>query len=149
MKYWIYGDHEKDVNVLDVKTPQADLTDLFPFCDYETQVCAYNLMGDGPDTDVVECKTLEDGNLSKLWCRLNCACRMFTALQFVRRNLSVCPLSGVESHSSVSLQCPVSLVVWPSTSSVQPSLRSAGGSLQSPTATSQLTSSSTRPSMMK
>ncbi|XP_043958074.1 integrin beta-4 isoform X1 [Gambusia affinis] len=60
VKYWIYGDHEKDVNVLDVKTPQADLTDLFPFCDYETQVCAYNLMGDGPDTDVVECKTLED-----------------------------------------------------------------------------------------
>ncbi|XP_014825792.1 PREDICTED: integrin beta-4 isoform X3 [Poecilia mexicana] len=60
VKYWIYGDPEKDAKVLDVRTPQAELTNLLPFCDYETRVCAYNSMGDGPDTNIVSCQTLED-----------------------------------------------------------------------------------------
>ncbi|XP_059180647.1 integrin beta-4 [Centropristis striata] len=60
VKYWIYGDPEKDAQVLDVKTPQADLTGLYPYCDYETRVCAYNAMGDGHYTDMVPCQTLED-----------------------------------------------------------------------------------------
>uniref|UniRef100_A0A3P9Q285 Integrin, beta 4 n=1 Tax=Poecilia reticulata TaxID=8081 RepID=A0A3P9Q285_POERE len=60
VKYWIYGDHEKDAQVLDVRTPQAELTNLLPFCDYETRVCAYNSMGEGPDTNIVSCQTLED-----------------------------------------------------------------------------------------
>uniref|UniRef100_A0A673CWW6 Integrin beta n=1 Tax=Sphaeramia orbicularis TaxID=375764 RepID=A0A673CWW6_9TELE len=60
VKYWIYGDPEKDATVLDVKTPQAELTNLYPYCDYEMRVCAYNAMGDGFDTDVVTCQTLED-----------------------------------------------------------------------------------------
>ncbi|KAM9837621.1 integrin beta-4 [Aulostomus maculatus] len=60
VKYWIYGDPEKDAQVLDVKTPQADLTNLYPYCDYEMRVCAYNALGDGQDTDIVTCQTQED-----------------------------------------------------------------------------------------
>ncbi|XP_044035313.1 integrin beta-4 isoform X2 [Siniperca chuatsi] len=60
VKYWIYGDPEKDAQVLDVKTPQAELTNLYPYCDYEMRVCGYNAMGDGYDTDKVTCQTLED-----------------------------------------------------------------------------------------
>ncbi|XP_029691764.1 integrin beta-4 isoform X3 [Takifugu rubripes] len=60
VKYWIYGDPEKDAQVLDVKSPRADLTNLYPFCDYEMRVCAYNTKGDGYETDIVTCQTLED-----------------------------------------------------------------------------------------
>ncbi|XP_035516781.1 integrin beta-4 [Morone saxatilis] len=60
VKYWIYGDPEKDAQVLDVKTPQAELTNLYPYCDYEMRVCGYNALGDGYNTDVVTCQTLED-----------------------------------------------------------------------------------------
>nr|XP_057918035.1 integrin beta-4 isoform X2 [Doryrhamphus excisus] len=60
VKYWIYGDPEKDAQVIDVKSPQADLTNLYPYCDYEMRVSAYNAMGDGNDTDIVACQTLED-----------------------------------------------------------------------------------------
>ncbi|XP_015244098.1 PREDICTED: integrin beta-4 isoform X1 [Cyprinodon variegatus] len=60
VKYWIYGDPEKDAQVLDVKTPQAELTNLYPYCDYEMRVCGYNAFGDGLETDVVSCQTLED-----------------------------------------------------------------------------------------
>ncbi|KAJ0016250.1 hypothetical protein NQD34_014540 [Periophthalmus magnuspinnatus] len=60
VKYWIYGDPEKDATVLDVKTPQAELTNLYPYCDYEMRVCGYNALGDGYDTDIVPCQTLED-----------------------------------------------------------------------------------------
>ncbi|XP_068614260.1 integrin beta-4-like [Brachionichthys hirsutus] len=60
VKYWIYGDSEKDAQVLDVKTPQAELSNLYPYCDYETRVCGYNAMGDGYETDIVPCQTLED-----------------------------------------------------------------------------------------
>uniref|UniRef100_A0A672I813 Integrin beta n=1 Tax=Salarias fasciatus TaxID=181472 RepID=A0A672I813_SALFA len=60
VKYWIYGDPEKDAQVLDVKTNHADLTNLYPYCDYEMRVCGYNAIGDGYDTDVVTCQTMED-----------------------------------------------------------------------------------------
>ncbi|XP_054454661.1 integrin beta-4 [Anoplopoma fimbria] len=60
VKYWIYGDPEKDAQVLDVKTTQAELTNLYPYCDYEMRVCSYNQIGDGSDTDIVTCQTLED-----------------------------------------------------------------------------------------
>ncbi|XP_045924379.1 integrin beta-4 isoform X1 [Micropterus dolomieu] len=60
VKYWIYGDPEKDAQVLDVKTPQAELTNLYPYCDYEMRVCGYNAVGDGYDTDMIACQTLED-----------------------------------------------------------------------------------------
>lgn len=62
VKYWVYGDSEKDAQIIDVKTNQAELTNLYPFCDYEMRVCAYNAVGDGYDTDIIECQTLEDGN---------------------------------------------------------------------------------------
>lgn len=48
-----------------MKTPHADLTNLYPYCDYEMRVCAYNSVGDGYDTDVATCQTLEDGNYCK------------------------------------------------------------------------------------
>nr|XP_049615693.1 integrin beta-4 isoform X3 [Syngnathus scovelli] len=60
VKYWIYGDPEKDAQVLDVKTPQAELTNLYPYCDYEMRVSAYNSFGDGTETDMIPCQTLED-----------------------------------------------------------------------------------------
>ncbi|XP_029312804.1 LOW QUALITY PROTEIN: integrin beta-4 [Cottoperca gobio] len=60
VKYWIYGDPEKEAQVIDVKTPQAELTNLYPCCDYEMRVCGYNAMGDGYDSDMVACQTLED-----------------------------------------------------------------------------------------
>nr|XP_020495752.2 LOW QUALITY PROTEIN: integrin beta-4 [Labrus bergylta] len=60
VKYWIYGDPEKDAKVMDVKTTHADLTNLYPYCDYEMRVCAYNAMGDSNDTDIVSCQTMED-----------------------------------------------------------------------------------------
>ncbi|XP_040923190.1 integrin beta-4 isoform X2 [Toxotes jaculatrix] len=60
VKYWIFGDPEKDAQVLDVKTPQAELNNLYPYCDYEMRVCAYNALGDGHNTSIVSCQTLED-----------------------------------------------------------------------------------------
>lgn len=60
VKYWIYGDPEAEAQVLDVKTNQAELTNLYPYCDYEMRVCAYNAVGDGNYSDMVPCQTLED-----------------------------------------------------------------------------------------
>ncbi|XP_043103787.1 integrin beta-4 isoform X2 [Puntigrus tetrazona] len=60
VKYWIYGDPEADAEVLDVKTPQAELINLYPYCDYEMRVCGYNALGDGNYSDVIQCQTLED-----------------------------------------------------------------------------------------
>ncbi|KAL7829106.1 hypothetical protein SRHO_G00327400 [Serrasalmus rhombeus] len=60
VKYWIYGDPEADAQVVDVKNPQAELTNLYPYCDYEMRVCAYNTQGDGGYSDIVQCQTLED-----------------------------------------------------------------------------------------
>ncbi|XP_036383011.1 integrin beta-4 isoform X1 [Megalops cyprinoides] len=60
VKYWIQGDPEADAQVIDCKTPQAELTNLYPYCDYEMRVCSYNAMGDGHYSDVVYCQTLED-----------------------------------------------------------------------------------------
>uniref|UniRef100_A0A671P9Y4 Integrin beta n=1 Tax=Sinocyclocheilus anshuiensis TaxID=1608454 RepID=A0A671P9Y4_9TELE len=60
VKYWIYGDPEADAQVLDVKTPQAELANLYPYCDYEMRVCGYNALGEGNYSDVIQCQTLED-----------------------------------------------------------------------------------------
>ncbi|XP_023804992.1 integrin beta-4 isoform X3 [Oryzias latipes] len=60
VKYWIYGDQEKDAEILDVHSPQAELTNLYPYCDYEMKVCAYNALGDGYESSMVPCQTLED-----------------------------------------------------------------------------------------
>lgn len=66
VKYWIYGDPETDEQVIDVKTTHAELTNLYPFCDYEMKVCGYNALGNGNYSDMVPCRTLEDGEWSTL-----------------------------------------------------------------------------------
>ncbi|XP_066443240.1 integrin beta-4 isoform X3 [Eleutherodactylus coqui] len=60
VRYWIQGDSESDATVIDTKAPSAELVNLYPYCDYETRVCAYDLHEDGPYTDIVTCQTLED-----------------------------------------------------------------------------------------
>ncbi|KAM6376920.1 integrin beta-4 isoform 2-T2 [Pluvialis apricaria] len=60
VKYWIQGDPESEARLIDVKAPSAELSNLYPFCDYEMQVCAYNSMGEGAYSDVIHCRTLED-----------------------------------------------------------------------------------------
>ncbi|KAM4663962.1 integrin beta-4 isoform 2-T2 [Discoglossus pictus] len=60
VRYWIQGDSESDATVLDSKVPSAELDNLYPYCDYEMRVCAYNAAEEGPYTDIVTCQTLED-----------------------------------------------------------------------------------------
>ncbi|XP_058245241.1 integrin beta-4 isoform X2 [Hemibagrus wyckioides] len=60
VKYWIYGDPEAEAQVVDIKNTHAELTNLYPYCDYEMRVCSYNAQGDGDYSDIVQCQTLED-----------------------------------------------------------------------------------------
>ncbi|XP_040186297.1 integrin beta-4 isoform X3 [Rana temporaria] len=60
VRYWIQGDSESDATVMDTKLPTADLGNLYPYCDYEMRVCAYNTQEEGPYSDVVTCQTPED-----------------------------------------------------------------------------------------
>ncbi|XP_030361789.1 integrin beta-4 isoform X1 [Strigops habroptila] len=60
VKYWIQGDPESEAHLIDVKAPSVELSNLYPFCDYEMQVCAYNTMGEGAYSDIIHCHTLED-----------------------------------------------------------------------------------------
>ncbi|XP_062976375.1 integrin beta-4 isoform X2 [Elgaria multicarinata webbii] len=60
VKYWIQGDPESEAHLLDSKVPSAELTNLYPYCDYEMQSCAYNAMGEGLYSEVVQCRTLEE-----------------------------------------------------------------------------------------
>ncbi|MGH0132720.1 UNVERIFIED_CONTAM: hypothetical protein FKN15_050288 [Acipenser sinensis] len=60
VKYWIQGDSESDAQVIDCKAPPVELSNLYPYCDYEMRTCAYNSMGEGHYSDVVHCCTLED-----------------------------------------------------------------------------------------
>ncbi|NWR66352.1 ITB4 protein, partial [Bucorvus abyssinicus] len=60
VKYWIQGDSESEAHLIDVKAPSAELSNLYPYCDYEMQVCAYNATGEGAYSDIIHCRTLED-----------------------------------------------------------------------------------------
>nr|XP_008102630.1 PREDICTED: integrin beta-4 isoform X5 [Anolis carolinensis] len=60
VKYWIQGDPESEARLLDSKVPSAELTNLYPYCDYEMQSCAYNALGEGLYSEVVHCRTLEE-----------------------------------------------------------------------------------------
>ncbi|XP_072208147.1 integrin beta-4 isoform X2 [Excalfactoria chinensis] len=60
VKYWVQGEPESEANVIDVKSPAAALKNLYAFCDYEMQVCAYNALGEGAYSDIIHCRTLED-----------------------------------------------------------------------------------------
>ncbi|NXL86999.1 ITB4 protein, partial [Alectura lathami] len=60
VKYWIQDSPESQARLIDVKSPAAELSNLYPFSDYEMQVCAYNAMGEGAYSDVIHCRTLVD-----------------------------------------------------------------------------------------
>ncbi|XP_062886969.1 integrin beta-4 isoform X1 [Mobula hypostoma] len=57
--YWIEGD-ENSSQVITTTAPTAELTGLYPYCDYEMNIFAYNAVGAGPRSEMVSCRTLED-----------------------------------------------------------------------------------------
>ncbi|XP_051888741.1 integrin beta-4 isoform X2 [Pristis pectinata] len=57
--YWIEGD-ENSSQVITTTAPSAELTNLYPYCDYEMNVFAYNALGAGPRSETVSCRTPED-----------------------------------------------------------------------------------------
>ncbi|XP_066876671.1 integrin beta-4 isoform X3 [Kogia breviceps] len=57
VKYWIQGDCESEAHLLDSKVPSVELTNLYPYCDYEMKVCAYGAQGEGPYSSPVSCRT--------------------------------------------------------------------------------------------
>lgn len=64
MKYWIQGDSESEAHLLDSKMPSVELTNLYPYCDYEMKVCAYGAQGEGPYSSLVSCRTHPEGEAS-------------------------------------------------------------------------------------
>ncbi|XP_053425492.1 integrin beta-4 isoform X7 [Nycticebus coucang] len=60
VKYWIQGDSESDAHLLDSKVPSVELTNLYPYCDYEMKVCAYGAQGEGPYSSLVSCRTHQE-----------------------------------------------------------------------------------------
>ncbi|KAM6163519.1 LOW QUALITY PROTEIN: integrin beta-4 [Rhynchocyon petersi] len=60
VKYWIQGDSEADAQVVDSKVPSVELTNLYPYCDYEMKVCAYGPHGESPYSPVVACRTHQE-----------------------------------------------------------------------------------------
>lgn len=64
MKYWIQGDSESEAHLLDSKVPSVELTNLYPYCDYEMKVCAYGAQGEGPYSSLVSCRTHQEGKFS-------------------------------------------------------------------------------------
>lgn len=64
VKYWIQGDSESEAHLLDSKVPSVELTNLYPYCDYEMKVCAYGAQGEGPYSSLVSCRTHQEGEAS-------------------------------------------------------------------------------------
>ncbi|MBZ3870613.1 Integrin beta-4 [Sciurus carolinensis] len=60
VKYWIQGDSESEAHLLDSKVPSVELTNLYPYCDYEMKVCAYGAQGEGPYSPLVSCRTHQE-----------------------------------------------------------------------------------------
>lgn len=60
VKYWIQGDSESSGHQLESKVPSVELTNLYPYCDYEMKVCAYGMQGDGPYSSLVSCRTHQE-----------------------------------------------------------------------------------------
>uniref|UniRef100_A0A8C3YTS6 Integrin beta n=1 Tax=Catagonus wagneri TaxID=51154 RepID=A0A8C3YTS6_9CETA len=60
VKYWIQGDPESEAHLLDSKVPSVELTNLYPYCDYEMKVCAYGAQGEGPYSPLVSCRTHQE-----------------------------------------------------------------------------------------
>ncbi|XP_070250854.1 integrin beta-4 isoform X4 [Myotis yumanensis] len=60
VRYWIQGDSESEAHVLESKVPSVELTNLYPYCDYEMKVCAFGTQGDGPYSSLVSCRTHQE-----------------------------------------------------------------------------------------
>lgn len=60
VKYWIQGDPESEAHVQDSQVPSVELTNLYPYCDYEMKVCAYGAQGEGPYSSLVTCRTHQE-----------------------------------------------------------------------------------------
>ncbi|XP_048221865.1 integrin beta-4 isoform X3 [Perognathus longimembris pacificus] len=60
VKYWIQGDPESEAHLIDSKVPSVELTNLYPYCDYEMRVCAYGSQGEGPYSALVSCRTHQE-----------------------------------------------------------------------------------------
>ncbi|XP_015359664.2 integrin beta-4 isoform X2 [Marmota marmota marmota] len=60
VRYWIQGDSESEAHLLDSKVPSVELTNLYPYCDYEMKVCAYGAQGEGPYSSPVTCRTHQE-----------------------------------------------------------------------------------------
>lgn len=60
VKYWIQGDPESEAHLLDSTVPSVELTNLYPYCDYEMKVCAYGAQGEGPYSSLVSCRTHQE-----------------------------------------------------------------------------------------
>uniref|UniRef100_A0A8C5L898 Integrin beta n=1 Tax=Jaculus jaculus TaxID=51337 RepID=A0A8C5L898_JACJA len=60
VRYWIQGDSESEAHLLDSKVPSVELTNLYPYCDYEMKVCAYGAQGEGPYSSLVSCRTHQE-----------------------------------------------------------------------------------------
>lgn len=61
MRYWVQGDSESEAHVLESKVPSVELTNLYPYCDYEMKVCAFGTQGEGPYSPLVSCRTHQEG----------------------------------------------------------------------------------------
>ncbi|XP_064126808.1 integrin beta-4 isoform X5 [Loxodonta africana] len=60
VKYWIQGDSEAEAQMIDSKVPSVELTNLYPYCDYEMKVCAYGPQGESPYSPLVTCRTHQE-----------------------------------------------------------------------------------------
>ncbi|KAM8787293.1 integrin beta-4 isoform 2-T2 [Rhynchonycteris naso] len=60
VKYWVQGDSESEAHLLDSRVPSVELTNLYPYCDYEMKVCAYGTQGEGPYSSLVSCRTHQE-----------------------------------------------------------------------------------------
>ncbi|XP_036194791.1 integrin beta-4 isoform X2 [Myotis myotis] len=60
VRYWIQGDSDSEAHVLESKVPSVELTNLYPYCDYEMKVCAFGTQGDGPYSSLVSCRTHQE-----------------------------------------------------------------------------------------
>lgn len=119
MKYWIQGDSESEAHLLDSKVPSVELTNLYPYCDYEMKVCAYGAQGEGPYSSPVSCRTHQEGEASPhpSLATLMPACPALAP----PRTLPSCPLlTALFLHPLCPTQCPASPGVSPSTLSPPP-----------------------------
>ncbi|XP_015418790.1 PREDICTED: integrin beta-4 [Myotis davidii] len=66
VRYWIQGDSDSEAHVLESKVPSVELTNLYPYCDYEMKVCAFGTQGDGPYSSLVTCRTHQEGEPGRL-----------------------------------------------------------------------------------